>query len=276
MLEKKTKCSSIPPLRHGNEWIDDSKAKADLFARTFQEKSKLPDDYVDCIYVGRPDFDLGDVFALRTRYTRKMFKKLDINKATGPDHISAEILCKIADEIAWPFTFLCRRLLNEGCWPKIWRLHQICPLYKRKTAFHAGNYRGIHLTTILSKTAERIIGCPLIPFLQNKCFGIHQWAFTPRLSARDLVTALMMSWILAVCCGSKIAAYLSDITGAFDRVARDYMLAKLYNAGVGTKYLNFLASYLQPRKAVVVVEGISSEEIEIANQMIQGAVLGPP
>ena len=86
----------------------------------------------------------------------------------------------------------------------------------------------------------------------------------------------MMSWILAICCGSKVAAYLSDITGAFDRVARDYMLAKLYNAGVGTKYLNFLASYLQPRKAVVVVEDISSEEIEIANQVFQGTVLGPP
>ena len=40
-----------------------------------------------------------------------ILKKLDINKATGPDHISVEILCKIADELAWPFTFLSRRLL---------------------------------------------------------------------------------------------------------------------------------------------------------------------
>ena len=90
------------------------------------------------------------------------------------------------------------------------------------------------------------------------------------------MTALMMSWILAVCTGFKVAAYLSDITGAFDRVFRDYMLAKLYNAGIGTKFLNFLASYLKPRKAVVVVEGIESDETEIADQVFQGTVLGPP
>ena len=211
--------------------------------------------------MGRPDFELDDFVALRTRYTKKLLSKFDVNKATGPDLISAEILRKIGDEIAVPFTILCRRLLSEGCWPKIWRLHQICPLYKKKTAFKAGNYRGIHLTSILSKTAERIIGRSLVPFLQQRCFGSNQWAFSPGLSARDLVTALLMNWILAICKGSKVAAYLSDITGAFDRVFRDYMLAKLHNAGVGTQFLNFLSSYLQPRKAVVVVEGTVSIRI---------------
>ena len=85
----------------------------------------------------------------------------------------------------------------------------------------------------------------------------------------------MMSWILAVCTGHKIAAYLGDITGAFDRVCKEYLLAKLHAAGVGPTYLNFLDSYLQPRKAVVVVEGQRSDEIEIANQVFQGTVLGP-
>ena len=86
----------------------------------------------------------------------------------------------------------------------------------------------------------------------------------------------MMNWILLICTGTKVAAYLSGITGTFDCVFRDYMLAKLHNASVGTKYLNFLSSYLQPRRAVVVVEGTLSDEIEIANQVFQGTVLGPP
>ena len=38
----------------------------------------------------------------------------------------------------------------------------------------------------------------------------------------------MMTWILAICSGQKIGAYLSDITGAFDRVFKIYMLAKLH------------------------------------------------
>ena len=53
-------------------------------------------------------------------------------------------------------------------------------------------------------------------------------------------------------------------------------IAKLCSAGVGDQFLNFLLSYLQPRRAVVVVEGVASDEFEIANQVFQGTVLGPP
>jgi len=96
------------------------------------------------------------------------------------------------------------------------------------------------------------------------------------LSARDLVTALVLSWILAICTGYKIAGYLGYITGAFDRVFKDYLLAKLQAAGIGSTYLNFLDSYLQPRIAQVVVEGVASEEFTIENQVFQGTILGPP
>ena len=86
----------------------------------------------------------------------------------------------------------------------------------------------------------------------------------------------MISWILAIVTGKKIAAYLSDITGAFDRVSKEYLLAKLYAAGVGPVYMNFIDAYLQPRRATVVVEGTMSDEMEIANTVFQGTVLGPP
>ena len=54
------------------------------------------------------------------------------------------------------------------------------------------------------------------------------------------------------------------------------MLAKLYEAGVGTKYLNFLDSYLAPRKGRVVVQGAASHEFVIDDSVFQGTVLGPP
>ena len=85
-----------------------------------------------------------------------------------------------------------------------------------------------------------------------------------------------MSWVLAVCTGHKVATYLGDVSGAFDRIFKHYMFVKLHSSDVGTQYLNFLDSYLQPRKAVVAVEGVISDEIEIANSVFQGTVLGPP
>ena len=75
---------------------------------------------------------------------------------------------------------------------------------------------------------------------------------------------------------SKTGGYLSDISGAFDKVFTPYMLAKLYAAGIGSKYLNLLASYLAPRRGRVVVQGTASEDFVLNDMLFQGTVLGPP
>lgn len=85
----------------------------------------------------------------------------------------------------------------------------------------------------------------------------------------------VISWILAICKGCKVGAYLSDISGAFDRVFAPYMLAKLYSAGEGSHYLNFLQSYLEPRRGKVVVQGTSSDDIVLEDMLVQVTGLGP-
>ena len=267
---------SIPPLRDGSTWLVDAKAKADIFANTFVSKSHLPPEVVDTPFFSMPDQELDDFIPLRTRCTARLFKKLDESKATGEDKISAAILKRLSDCLAVPFTQVCRRLLYEGCWPRVWKTHLIVPIYKKGSAFNPGNYRGVHLTSILSKLAEKIIGHRLVPFLQRNAFGDNQWAFSSGLGASDLVTMLIVSWILGICTGKKIGAYLSDISGAFDRVFKILLLAKLYAKGVGSKYLNFLDAYLAPRKGKVVVQGSASEEIALEDTVFQGTVLGPP
>ena len=179
-----------------------------MLATTFKTKSILPQESVDCPFFAAPDVVADDCVPLRTRAMEKLLKSLDENQATGPDQIPALILKTLADVMAFPFTKVCRRLLDEACWPSLWQLHHICPLFKKGSAFVPGNYRGIHLTCILSKTAERFIGKQLISHLQNGHFGPNQWAFTPGLSARDLVTALVMQWILEICFGKKMQRIL--------------------------------------------------------------------
>ena len=276
LLHRKASVASIPPLREDAQWILDAKTKADTFAKTFVSKSALAPEVVDTPFFVMPDAEMEDFVAFRTRYTKRLFRKLDEDKATGSDRISAAILKRLCDQLAMPFTRVCRRMYYEGCWPQVWKMHLIVPIYKRGSAFKAGNYRGVHLTSILSKVAEKVIGIRLVPFLQRNAFGENQWGFSTGLGAKDLVTMLMMSWILAVCSGKKVGAYLNDISGAFDRVFKTYILAKLYAAGVGSRYLNFLESYLAPRKGRVVVQGSFSEEFVLENNVFQGTVFGPP
>ena len=129
---------------------------------------------------------------LRTRLTKSLFKKLDESTATGNYQISASILKRLSEVLATPFTIVCRRLLYEGCWPKVWKVHLIVPIYKKLSAFNVNNYRGVHLTSVLSQIAERWIGAQLQAFLQKNVYGDNQWAFRKGVVCKDLVAMLVM------------------------------------------------------------------------------------
>ena len=162
LLRRKANVATIPPLRDGPEWLLDAKAKADAFANTFVSKSELAPEVVDTPFFGIPELELDEFVAFRTRYTKQLFRALDPSKATGSDKISAVILKRLSDSLAMPFTRVCRRLYYEGCWPDVWKMHLLVPIYKRGSAFNPSNYRGVHLTSILSKLAEKVIGARLI------------------------------------------------------------------------------------------------------------------
>ena len=79
------------------------------------------------------------------------------------------------------------------------------------------NYRRLHITSVLSKVAERLIANQFSKFVQQH-FGMNQWAYRKGRGAKDLLCFLIASWVLNICSQKKIGVYTSDIVGAFDRV----------------------------------------------------------
>ena len=100
---------------------------------------------------------------------------------------------------------------------------------------------------MLSKYIERTIANPLIHILSQHGYGDSQWGFRKQSSASELVLVCVSKWILAFCMRLKVGLYLGDISGAFDKVFKDFLLAKLSAVGVADVFLDFLNSYLQPR-----------------------------
>jgi hypothetical protein len=111
--------------------VDTATAKANAFAKTFVGKSKLPPEVVDTPFFGPPEIQNRVFVVFRTRTMKRLLSKLNINKATGNDKISAEILQKLSDCLAAPFTKVCRRLFYEACWPNVWKQHVVVPIYKK-------------------------------------------------------------------------------------------------------------------------------------------------
>ena len=163
-------------------------------------------------FVARPANVQKEFIATRARSTYKCLSILDVSCATGPDRISARILRELARVLALPLTILCRRILYEACWPSRWEVHNVVPIFKKASVYDHANYRRVHLTSIVSKVFERVVGQPLLHFLEQHGFGTNQWAFRKKCSARDLSVTCMSSWILAICMGKKVGVYLGDIS----------------------------------------------------------------
>ena len=206
---------------------------------------------------------MGNFLPLRHRIAKKILKALDIKVATGPDMLPARIFKMCADQLSLPIVLLARLAISTGQWPEIWRLRWVIPLFKKGARHDPSKYRGVHLTTVISKAVERLLGSVLVPFLE-------------RVTARDLLALLTTTWLWKFERGSKIGAFLSDISGAFDRVPSGRLVKKLLRAGVSATVANFFVSYLSERLAGVAVGGVFSEFTALANMVFQGTVLGPP
>ena len=134
----------------------------------------------------------------------------------------------------------------------------------------------MHLTAVLSKSVERVIAEVLCKYLEaSGAISKDQWAFRIGHSCRDLVALFTNICILALHAGRKVGVYLSDISGAFDRVSKTLLLEKLQAAGVSEDMLKFIASYLEPRRSTVLVGGAKSKKFKLQDNVFQGTVLGP-
>ena len=107
-------------------------------------------------------------------------------------------------------------------------------------------------------------------------YGKNQFAYTTGRDARDAIALLVLRWIHGWSLKLIWAIYCSDVSGAFDKVSTDILMDKLRRLNIHPKILAVLESWLQARKAKVIVDGESSFEFWLREMVYQGTVWGPP
>ena len=279
LLCRKAK-TGISPLRRSNgTWAISAAAKAELFAEAFPRKWRLPEPetnmFSDLDEVLAPP-DSMDFCRIRTRSAKAVLASLRADSGTGPDLVPARVLRTCARELSRPTALLARQIIAQSRWPELWCRHWIHPLHKRKAVTDADNYRGLQLTAQLSKVIERLVGQLFIPRLERVgAYGPNQFAYRKERGARDAVLFFVLSWLHAFGLSFRVALYLSDVSGAFDRVKADRLVAKLRAFSVPAPLLALLSSWLRPRRASVVVSGAVFSQIDMCNMVFQGTVWGP-
>ena len=85
----------------------------------------------------------------------------------------------------------------------------------------------------------------------------------------------ILSLISALNRGGKVGLYCVDLAGAFDRVKAERPICKLRTLHIHPKMIKLIESWLEWRRAHVIVGGELSEETRLADMVFQGTVLGP-
>ena len=266
--------SRIPPMKQDGNLITDTRTKCNGFAKAFIAKATLPDggNFIPRTteYARFPEFKLTRQDVL------KWLKKLNPDKASGPNAISPKVYKKISRAISEPIYAIYKRMLQLGVWPNQWKHSAICPIYKRKDPATYTNYRPISLIDVLSKILERNIARHITKnIIQNGYLPEKQYGFRPQHSCSDLAMNVIGQAILSVNERKPFYLLQTDIAGAFDRVDRDHLVKRLTEAGVPPQLHRLLTNYLTERTFHVRVSGARSEIHHLDVGVVQGSGLGP-
>ena len=115
----------------GNNFVIDCKEKAKIFNEffasqcvPFQNDSVLPN------FFPLTDSTIDDI-VITDEDIRDLLLNLNVNKATGPDNISANMLKTCGDHLILPLKIIFKNLLITGSFPTQWKKANVTPAHKK-------------------------------------------------------------------------------------------------------------------------------------------------
>ena len=96
---------------------------------------------------------------IKVDYTKveNLLKDLNIHKFTGPDGIGNLLLRKCSSSITKSVTNLYKTIMNKGTYITLWKVSQICPIFKDGEKSDVICYRPISLLNCMSKVLDKMM-----------------------------------------------------------------------------------------------------------------------
>ena len=270
----KGECSRFPPIHTEQGLIFNSELKANVLNEHFCNITKI-----DCLNMQLPQFKLktnAQLNSIKIDETEVLveLKSLNIGKAIGPDKISPVILKNCCYVLCSSIAKLFQKIVDHAIYPESWKVANVLPLFKSGDPSIPSNYRPISITSVLSKTFERIVHKQMYEYVMiNKLISPCQSGFIQT----DSCTNKLMHFINSVHCilesKYQVAAIFLDIKKAFDKVWHKGLIHKLTQLGFGGQLLELIKSYLYKRRQCVVIDGFQSTMLELFDGVPEGGVL---
>lgn len=270
----------IPPMQDLNGMASTHTAKANVFACCFF--SEVPDaDLNDIPHMQHPE-PIPGLTPSTTDEIARILASIESWKAPGPDGIPNGFLKAMGSPLVEAL-----RTLTEACWnwqyhPQLFKHAKTVVLHKpgKKNYSLAGFWRPIALLNTLGKMVEAVTAKRMQKIAEEygllplKQMGARQDRSTE--SALDLlVSQIRTVWAGEGSNKGVTTILLLDMSGAFDNVVTERLIAVLKTKGLPETLIGWTASFMTNRSTSLWFENQSSQSFNIPTGIPQGSPISP-
>ena len=175
---------------------------------------------------------------------RKAVKLLKLKKAAGLDRVRNEMLKCGINQLASSLVKLFNFIVTKGSLPDIWSTGIISPILKSGNKSDPSNYRGIFVTSCLSKLFSSVLNLRLSNFLQDqKILNPSQIGFLRGYRTTDHIFSmrtLIDKYVINATKGKLFCCFV-DFQKAFDSIWHEGLFLKLLNNKIGGSFYRLIS-----------------------------------
>ena len=207
---------------------------------------------------------------------KNSFSSLKINKSSGYDDISSNVIKNIYEGIEGPLMHIFNLSIKDGIFPKKLKIAKVIPAFKTGDKSELSNYRPISILPCFSKILERIMYNRLINYLsENNLLFQKQFGFQASKSTDHAILELSDQIHDSFERNIFTLGIFIDLSKAFDTVNHQILLKKLEYYGIRNNSLKWFENYLHKRQQYLHADDITTNLQRIRCGVPQGSILGP-
>ena len=204
----------------------------------------------------------------------QIIKSLNINKAKGPDGISANFVPISADIIDCHIANIMNKDISNNKFSENAKTVTVRPIFKKGDRAEIKSYRPVSLLNIFTKNYGRFLHENLTNYVDTFLSEFIS-AYRKSYSPSHVLIRLIENWTKSLDQKKFVVAVLMDLPKAFDSIPHDRLIAKMQAYGFSKNSLVLFYSYLKRRKQNVKINNTHKIFQILLSEVTQGSILGP-
>ena len=202
--------------------------------------------------------------------------KLKGGKSVGNDEITTEMIKNMPESMFKIFTNLLNAMYSTSHYPTSWKQTIILPIFKKGDPTIPDNYRGISITSILSKVFMSILTDRLSSWAEDNNIIVEEQAgFRRGYSTVDNIFVLHSIIQHYLQRKRKVYVAFVDFKKAFDTVNKEVLWDILHRHGIRGRFIKMLQAIYSQVICKVRCNGEYSEPFDSNSGLKQGCKMSP-